>query len=71
MLTSIQLLLAEPNPDDGLMADISHEYKLNRPLFLKKAHSWVEEYAKKDVIGKGTKRFIEFTEDRSSKLPKI
>ena len=30
VLTSIQLLVSEPNPDDGLMADISHEYKHNR-----------------------------------------
>ncbi|XP_009333368.1 PREDICTED: ubiquitin-conjugating enzyme E2 T [Pygoscelis adeliae] len=33
LLTSIQLLMAEPNPDDPLMADISSEYKYNR-LFL-------------------------------------
>lgn len=48
ILTSIQLLLSEPNPDDGLMADISQEYKENRPAFLKKAKEWVELYAKAD-----------------------
>ena len=48
ILTSIQLLLSEPNPDDGLMADISQEYKQNRPAFLKKAKEWVELYAKVD-----------------------
>ena len=45
VLTSIQLLLSEPNPDDGLMADISHEYKHNRPQFLAKAKLWVEKHA--------------------------
>ena len=45
VLTSIQLLLAEPNPDDGLMADISREYKLDRPTFLRNAKALVEKYA--------------------------
>ena len=45
VLTSIQLLLSEPNPDDGLMADISHEYKHNRPQFLEKARLWVKKHA--------------------------
>ena len=48
ILTSIQLLLSEPNPDDGLMADISQEYKQDRPAFLKKAKEWVDLYAKAD-----------------------
>ena len=46
ILTSIQLLLAEPNPDDGLMADISSEYKHQRPTFLSKAKQWTNQYAK-------------------------
>lgn len=50
VLTSIQLLLSEPNPDDGLMADISAEYKHNRPLFEGKAREWVSKYAKDGVI---------------------
>ena len=45
VLTSIQLLLSEPNPDDGLMADISHEFKHNLPRFLAKAKEWVTEHA--------------------------
>ncbi len=49
VLQSIQLLLAEPNPDDGLMADISSEYKHNRPLFVQKATEWVKRYASEDV----------------------
>ena len=49
VLTSIQLLLSEPNPDDGLMADISHEYKHNRPQFLEKAKLWVRKHASGDM----------------------
>lgn len=46
ILTSVQLLLAEPNPDDGLMAEISSEYKHQRPAFLSKARQWTRQYAK-------------------------
>ncbi|NWX93905.1 UBE2T enzyme, partial [Nothoprocta ornata] len=45
LLTSIQLLMAEPNPDDPLMADISSEYKYNKPLFLVNAREWTKKYA--------------------------
>lgn len=48
ILTSLQLLLSEPNPDDGLMAEISQEYKHNRPGFLRKAREWVDKYANSD-----------------------
>ena len=33
VLLSIRLLMSEPNPDDGLMVDITHEYIHNRALF--------------------------------------
>lgn len=46
ILTSIQQLLVEPNPDDGLMADISVEYKQRRPTFVSKAKEWTCKYAK-------------------------
>ncbi|NXJ84837.1 UBE2T enzyme, partial [Trogon melanurus] len=45
LLTSIQLLMAEPNPDDPLMADISAEYKYNKQLFLLNAREWTEKHA--------------------------
>ena len=55
ILTSIQLLLAEPNPDDGLMAEISSEYKHQRPTFLAKAKEWTQKYAMKLVpVNEGT-----------------
>ncbi|XP_037540054.1 ubiquitin-conjugating enzyme E2 T [Nematolebias whitei] len=45
VLTSIQLLMSEPNPDDPLMADISAEFKYNKHLFLEKAKKWTQEHA--------------------------
>lgn len=46
VLASIQLLMAEPNPDDPLMADISSEFKYNRPAFLSHARQWTERHAR-------------------------
>ncbi|XP_070566318.1 ubiquitin-conjugating enzyme E2 T-like [Ptychodera flava] len=45
VLKSIQLLMADPNPDDPLMADISNEYKFNRHQFIKNAKQWTETHA--------------------------
>ncbi|CAH2052701.1 unnamed protein product [Thlaspi arvense] len=46
VLTSIGLLLSEPNPDDGLMCEVSREYKYNRQTFDYKAREMTEKYAK-------------------------
>ncbi|TKS77650.1 Ubiquitin-conjugating enzyme E2 T [Collichthys lucidus] len=51
VLTSIQLLMAEPNPDDPLMADISSEFKYNKPLFTEKAKKWTQEHAVQKNMG--------------------
>ena len=73
ILTSIQLLLSEPNPDDGLMADISQEYKQNRPAFLKKAKEWVDLYAKVDQtsckIDKETLKALNFEKFSDPSVP--
>ncbi|XP_068706547.1 ubiquitin-conjugating enzyme E2 T-like [Montipora foliosa] len=45
VLTSIQLLMAEPNPDDPLVPEISEEFKYNRPQFVQKAKEWTQQYA--------------------------
>ncbi|RAL37205.1 hypothetical protein DM860_004127 [Cuscuta australis] len=45
VLTSIGLLLSEPNPDDGLMHDASKEYKYNMQAFYQKARSMTERFA--------------------------
>ncbi|KAL8223376.1 hypothetical protein R6Q57_018851 [Mikania cordata] len=49
VLTSIGLLLSEPNPDDGLMCDASREYKYNKQIFDQKARSMTEKYARCDA----------------------
>ncbi|KAF2303902.1 hypothetical protein GH714_024477 [Hevea brasiliensis] len=45
VLTSIGLLLSEPNPDDGLMPEASKEFKYNRKAFDQKARAMTEKYA--------------------------
>ena len=71
VLTSIQLLLSEPNPDDGLMADISHEYKHNRPQFLEKAKMWVKQHASgaSDIKIKGKEEDGSGNQSRKRKIP--
>nr|XP_033773593.1 ubiquitin-conjugating enzyme E2 T isoform X3 [Geotrypetes seraphini] len=54
LLTSIQLLMAEPNPDDPLMADISVEFKYNKQTFLKNARKWTEKHAVQKDENSGT-----------------
>ncbi|KAK6308653.1 hypothetical protein J4Q44_G00219240 [Coregonus suidteri] len=45
VLTSIQLLMVEPNLDDPLMADISSELKYSKQVYLEKAKRWTEKHA--------------------------
>lgn len=61
---SIQLLLSEANPDDGLMADISKEYKLDRPTFVQNAKLWVARFAKDSSLNR--KRTLSEDEDEDS-----
>ena len=49
VLTSIRLLLSEPNPFDPLMADIANEYQYNRQQFIEMARKWTKEYASFDL----------------------
>jgi ubiquitin-conjugating enzyme E2 T len=48
VLTSIQLLLSEPNPEDPLMTDIASEYKNNRAMYERTAKEWTKLYASDD-----------------------
>lgn len=59
VLTSVGLLLSEPNPDDGLMAEISREYKYNRQVFDINAQLWTEKYASPDAVGGSDWGFID------------
>ena len=53
VMTSVRLLLAEPNPDDGLMVDITREFRVNHPLFLQKARQQTREHAMGGEAGGG------------------
>ncbi|KAK8923831.1 putative ubiquitin-conjugating enzyme E2 37 [Platanthera zijinensis] len=52
VLTSVGLLLSDPNPDDGLMAEASREYKYNKKVFDEKARYWTQRYANPLNVGK-------------------
>ncbi|XP_020370414.1 ubiquitin-conjugating enzyme E2 T isoform X2 [Rhincodon typus] len=68
VLTSIHLLMSEPNPDDPLMADISSEFKYNRQSFLENAKQWTLKYAtpaKKDEISSCLKENQSHVEDQN------
>lgn len=45
VLTSIQALMSTPNGDDGLMVDITEEFRNNPSLFEQKAMEWTKRYA--------------------------
>ncbi|XP_063241481.1 ubiquitin-conjugating enzyme E2 T-like isoform X2 [Bacillus rossius redtenbacheri] len=45
VLQSIQVLLATPNPDDPLRANIAEEYRYNRAEYERKAREWTIKYA--------------------------
>lgn len=59
VLASIRVLLEEPNHDDGLMSDISAEYKHNRAIFDDKARRSTERYAMQTA----TERDTEISQD--------
>jgi len=48
VLTTIQHLMAEPNPDDPLMADIAKEFKYNRAQYELTAQLWTRQHAMTD-----------------------
>ncbi|KAL8614311.1 hypothetical protein ACOMHN_007649 [Nucella lapillus] len=50
VLTSLQLLMAQPNPDDALMADIAEEFKHYPELFRQKAVDFTQQYAYQEVV---------------------
>ena len=43
----MRLLLSEPNPDDGLLADVANQYKFNRSQFEEKARELTQLHAVK------------------------
>ena len=54
VLQSLRLLMAEPNPDDGLMVDITHQYIHDRARFERTAVEYTSKHAQgKEVEGGG------------------
>lgn len=45
ILTSLQALLQQPNPDDPLLQHIAQQYKTNQQLFMQQAREWTQKYA--------------------------
>ncbi|TRY62680.1 hypothetical protein TCAL_08687 [Tigriopus californicus] len=45
VLTSIRLLMGEPNPDDPLMSDIAEEFQMRPEFYFKTAQDWTQKYA--------------------------
>ncbi|RHZ26534.1 hypothetical protein DYB37_001120 [Aphanomyces astaci] len=45
LLTTIRLLMTDPNPDDGLMPEITDLFKQNHPLFVSKATAMTAQHA--------------------------
>eukprot|EP00042_Codosiga_hollandica_P039771 m.336111 g.336111 ORF g.336111 m.336111 type:complete len:233 (-) comp55690_c0_seq5:726-1424(-) len=45
VLTSIQLLMSQPNPEDGLLEEVSKEFKENREQFERTAREWTARHA--------------------------
>lgn len=50
VLTSIQLLMAEPNPEDPLMTEIANEFQYNKSVYLQTAREWTKKHAMDDVV---------------------
>lgn len=45
LLTTVQALMSSPNGDDGLMVDITDEFRRKPALFRQKAKEWTAKYA--------------------------
>jgi ubiquitin-conjugating enzyme E2 T len=50
VLASVQLLISHPNPDDGLMADITDEFKQFPAQFHATALDWTARYAREPAL---------------------
>lgn len=51
VLTTIQALMSTPNPDDGLMPEISEQYVRDRAAFERIAREWTRRHARPDADG--------------------
>lgn len=66
LLTSIQQLMAEPNPNDPLMVDIAREFKHRHTEFTAKAKEWTQKHAIQKKSGCHKPSLAVQTEDSKS-----
>ncbi|KAI7892327.1 ubiquitin-conjugating enzyme/RWD-like protein, partial [Mucor mucedo] len=59
-LTSLRQLLAAPNPDDPLDADIAKEYQLDYPTFKRNAIEYTKKFASKEAFDVSLMQFLGF-----------
>lgn len=73
LLTTVQALMSAPNADDGLMADITDEFRRNPGLFRQKAREWTTKYASGDAGRDGEEAAdrVREGEDRGGDQPRI
>ncbi|XP_054278102.1 ubiquitin-conjugating enzyme E2 T-like [Macrosteles quadrilineatus] len=50
VLTTIQCLMTNPNPDDPLMPDIASQYKYSKEQFDKDAEAWTIKHARANTV---------------------
>ena len=46
ILTSLQVLMAEPNPDDPLMPEVADQFRYHKEKFLAMAKEWTDKHAR-------------------------
>ena len=51
ILTSLQVLMAEPNPDDPLMPEVADQFRYHKDQYLDKAKEWTNKYARDNQEG--------------------
>lgn len=70
ILISIQLLLANPNPNDPLQGDAADLYKSDKQLFNKKAKEFVRKFCSSEATASGsTEEEVNFKGVEDNKAP--
>ncbi|CAI2162914.1 7525_t:CDS:10 [Funneliformis geosporum] len=70
-LTSLSVLMADPNPDDPLLVEIASEFKENKSLFIQKARQATLKHAMEDNKSLNTEDLIQKPEQASSSTPAV
>ncbi|RGB27378.1 ubiquitin-conjugating enzyme/RWD-like protein [Rhizophagus diaphanus] len=65
-LTSLSVLMADPNPDDPLLVEIASEFKENKSLFLQKARQATLRHAMEDKKALNPENLVQEPEQASS-----